>query len=73
MYDVIIADDEEIERDALKIILEQSRKDIRVSAIAENGIDFLQLVRKKRFDIALVDIQMPGLSGLEAIQMAASE
>lgn len=73
MYQVLIADDEAIERNALKMMLEKNIGQIEVTGEAENGIQLLQLVRKNRYDIAIVDIEMPGLSGLDVLQMAQRE
>lgn len=73
MYEALIADDEAIERSALKMMLENNIGQIRVTGEAENGIQLLQLLKKNRYDIAIVDIEMPGLSGLEVLQMAQKE
>lgn len=73
MYEVLIADDEAIERSALKMMLENNISRIQVTGEAENGVQLLQLLKKNRYDIAIVDIEMPGLSGLEVLQMAQKE
>lgn len=73
MYQVLIADDEAIERSALKMMLENNISQIEVTGEAENGVQLLQMLKKNRYDIAIVDIEMPGLSGLEVLQMAQKE
>ena len=73
MYRVLIADDEAIERNALKMMLENSIPKIKVTGEAENGVQLLQLLRKNDYDIAFVDIEMPGISGIEAVEMAGEE
>lgn len=73
MYQVLIADDEAIERNALKMMLENNIASIEVTGEAENGVQLLQMLKKNRYDIAVVDIEMPGLSGLEVLQMAQKE
>lgn len=73
MYHVLIADDEAIERNALKILLENNISEIKVTGEAENGVQLLQMLRKNKYDIAFVDIEMPGISGIEAVEMAGDE
>lgn len=73
MYRVLIADDEAIERNALKMMLENSIPEIKVTGEAENGVQLLQLLRKNDYDIVFVDIEMPGISGIEAVEMAGEE
>lgn len=72
MYNMLIADDEEIERKALKMMLENSIPELYI-AEAENGIELLREIKEKQYDIVLVDVEMPGLNGLEAIQIASTE
>jgi DNA-binding NarL/FixJ family response regulator len=64
---VLIADDHELVRDGLKRIL-ASTPDLEVAAEAANGDEALQLVRAQDFDIALIDMSMPGLSGIDLIK-----
>lgn len=73
MYHMLIADDEEIERKALKMMLEKGIPDLCVEAEAENGIVLLEQIKKQHFDLMMVDIDMPGLSGLEAVAMMQEE
>ena len=73
MYHVLIADDEAIERNALKILLENNISEIKVTGEAENGVQLLQMLRKNKYDIAFVDIEMSGISGIEAVEMAGDE
>lgn len=53
------------------MMLENNIASIEVTGEAENGVQLLQMLKKNRYDIAIVDIEMPGLSGLEVLQMAA--
>lgn len=73
MYQVLIADDEEIERNALKLMIENSIPQLQITGQAVNGIELLQLLRKNKYDIAIVDIEMPGLSGLAVLEMMQKE
>jgi len=62
---VIIADDHQLFRNGLKILL-NSFAEFDVTAEASNGEDFLRLLKNNPADIALMDINMPGMDGIEA-------
>jgi DNA-binding NarL/FixJ family response regulator len=66
MIKVLLADDHSIVREGLRRIIEES-DDIEVIAEADDGSIAIQLARQKMPDIAVVDISMPGLDGLEVI------
>ena len=67
MIRVLIADDHEIVRDGLRRIL-AATSDIEVAAEAASGDEALALVRANDYDVALLDMSMPGLSGIELIK-----
>lgn len=69
MYRLIIADDEFMECKVLEKILCENCPDITVLSSAANGIDLVSAIEKEVPDIALVDINMPGLNGLDAIEI----
>lgn len=62
---VVIADDHRILRDGVKALLSQSQ-DIQVVGEAADGQAAVELCEQLRPDVALMDIAMPGLGGLEA-------
>ena len=62
MINVIIADDDEIFRNGLKIIIEQD-KDIKVCGLANNGNSAYDLCKTEKPDIVLMDMQMPYCDG----------
>jgi DNA-binding NarL/FixJ family response regulator len=62
---VIIVDDHQIMRDGIKAILRGG--DFEIVAEGESGSDAVTLARKHRFDTMILDIEIPGLSGVEAI------
>lgn len=62
---VIIADDSDFIRDGMRIILEVD-DDFEVLGCASNGRDAIELAKKTPPDIFLMDIQMPGMNGIEA-------
>jgi DNA-binding NarL/FixJ family response regulator len=69
---VLLADDHAIVRTGLREILE-STSDIEVAAEAANGIEALNAVRAGEFDIAVLDLSMPGRSGIELIKLVKEE
>jgi two-component system response regulator DegU len=64
---VLIADDHSLIRQGLKQILELET-DIAVIAQASNGSEAVQLAKEHNPDIILMDINMPGTNGLQAIK-----
>jgi DNA-binding NarL/FixJ family response regulator len=62
---VLIADDEAIVRDGLRTILDLE-DDMTVIGEAADGASAVAATRELRPDVTLVDIQMPGLDGIEA-------
>ena len=62
---VIVVDDDAIVRETLSSILD-SEPDIDVIATADNGAEAVALVHERTVDVALMDIQMPVLDGVEA-------
>ena len=66
MIRVLLADDHSIVRAGLRRIIEDAG-DIEVIAEADDGREAIQLVREHSPDVAVVDISMPGLDGLEVI------
>lgn len=67
MIKLIIADDHPIFIDGLKTILEPA-PEICIVGEALNGIQLLKLLKTKKADIVLLDINMPKMDGLEAAQ-----
>lgn len=64
MIKVVIADDHHLFRESIKSLLETT-DDIEVVGEAPDGQETLKLVQRKRPDVALVDIAMPLLNGIE--------
>lgn len=61
---VLIVDDEEVMREVLQTLLE--REGCAVST-AVDGDEGLALARGRRFDVAVVDVMMPGIGGIETL------
>jgi DNA-binding NarL/FixJ family response regulator len=64
---ILIADDHKIVRDGLKRIL-AACADIEVAGEAASGDEALALVRANDYDVAMLDLSMPGLSGMDLIK-----
>ena len=67
---VLIADDQSMIRSGLRLILED-QPDIAVIAEAGDGLTALDLARRLRPDVSLVDVRMPGADGLEVTRQLA--
>jgi len=67
MIRILVADDHQLVRDGLRQLL-GSAPGIEVAADAANGDQVLALVKGADFDIALLDMSMPGLSGINLIK-----
>ena len=69
---ILIADDHPIVREGYKKIL-MSQPDMDVTGEAGNGQEVLDLIQKKDFELILLDISMPGRSGLEILKELKSQ
>lgn len=72
MYTLLIVDDEPLERQALRFFVEHSKLEIDTILEAGNGIDAVQLALTRQPDLCVLDIKMPGLSGLEVMEQIKS-
>jgi two-component system, response regulator YesN len=70
---VLIADDERPARFVLRSLLEEIGFPGEGIEEAAGGRELVELSRARRFDCAFVDVRMPGLDGLAAIEEAASD
>lgn len=68
MIRVLLAEDLVMVREGLKVMIE-SDEDIQVVAQADNGKDAIQLCEKHIIDVAILDIRMPIMDGLEAAKV----
>jgi DNA-binding NarL/FixJ family response regulator len=71
-FNVLLADDHAIIRDGLKQILADT-DDLLVAGEAANGLEVMHQVREKEWDVLVLDISMPGRSGLDLIRMIKDE
>lgn len=69
---VLLVDDHAIVRDGIRRVLSTS-DDIAVTGEAGNAHDTVRLAREQEFDVALIDIDLPGKNGLELLKQLRSE
>ncbi len=72
MIRVVLADDHAIVREGLKGILARV-PDFQVVGEAADGAQVLQRVREAEFDLLVLDLSMPGRSGMELIKLVKAE
>lgn len=72
MIKVILCDDHELVRKGIRNTLE-SEIDIQIVAEAKNSEDLKQVIRQYECDVLLLDISMPGRSGLELVEQLSKE
>jgi two-component system response regulator YesN len=69
MWQVLIMDDEKIIRKGLRKYIQESRLPFEASGEARNATEALSLIEQTTPHILLADINMPGLNGLDLIQL----
>ena len=69
---IVLVDDHSLVRNGIKSLL-QSDPSLEVIAEASNGNEAITLIKELQPDIAIVDIKMPGISGIETIKTLSHE
>jgi uncharacterized transcriptional regulatory protein yesN len=69
----LIVDDEEIEREGMAQFIPWDSYEIKVVSTARNGAEGLEKIAKFRPDLAIVDIKMPVMNGIEMIRQAKEQ
>lgn len=72
MTRILIADDHAILRKGLRRILTEMDKEYDIDE-ASNGYEVIEKIRERDYDLILLDISMPGLSGLDALKQIKAE
>lgn len=72
MIRIVVADDHTIVREGLKQVL-SAAPDLSIVGEAQSGHEVLQRVRDLEFDVLLLDLSMPGKSGIELIKQVRTE
>ena len=70
LYTLLIVDDEEIEREGMAQFIPWDSYEMKVVSTARNGAEGLEKIAKYRPDLAIVDIKMPVMNGIEMIRQA---
>ncbi|MDC7127118.1 MAG: response regulator [Spirochaetales bacterium] len=68
MITLVTADDEEIARKSLEFLIMTELCNVSLLASACNGAELITIVEQYNPDLAIVDINMPGINGIDAIQ-----
>jgi YesN/AraC family two-component response regulator len=66
---MVIADDEPVSLKSLELFIKKEFPGIVIAGLAGNGIELKHMLEQLKPDIAIVDICMPGLSGIEVIEL----
>ena len=61
---IVLVEDHHIVRQALRVLLE-AEPDFRIVGEAADGLEAIQLVESLEPDVVVLDLRLPGLSGLE--------
>src|SRR3954463_13787696 len=69
---VLLADDQTLVRAAFAMLVESAR-DMEVVGQAANGLEALELARRERADVVVMDVRMPELDGIEATRRIAAD
>lgn len=65
MADILLAEDETLVRQGLRVMIE-SDPGLKVTGEAADGLEAVRLCERRAFDLAILDIRMPGMDGIEA-------
>ena len=68
MINVLIADDHVIMRNGVRQVCE-TMSDVTVTGEAASGEEVLKALKHKKFDLLMLDLNMPGISGIELIEL----
>ena len=67
---LLVVDDNEMNRDTLSRQLERAGYDV---VTAEEGIKALEMIDQQKFDLVLLDVMMPGLTGIELLKIVRAD
>ena len=70
-FRAVLADDERLMREQLRVRLAEAWPGLTIVAEARNGLEAVELVAQHRPDVVFLDIRMPGLTGVEAARRIA--
>ena len=67
MIRVLVADDQALVRLGLRVLID-TEDDLELVGEAANGADAVELARRERADVVLMDVRMPGMDGIDALR-----
>lgn len=70
---MVIADDERLARQSEEIFVKREFPGVEIVGTAPDGVTLKEMLESLKPDLAIVDIRMPGLTGLEAIELAKAK
>lgn len=68
-FTMVIADDEFLSLKSEEMFVKKEFPNIEIIGTTDNGIDLKKMLEKMEPDIAMIDIRMPGLTGIEVIEL----
>lgn len=72
MYQVLIVDDEKIEREGISALIDWEHYGFQLLGAAKNGVEALEMISRQAPDIVITDIKMPVISGIDLIRQVAA-
>lgn len=73
MFTAMIIDDENTVREGIKALIDWEKAGFRLGSCGRDGREGLANILRENPDLVLVDIKMPGLTGLEVIEEAKKQ
>jgi DNA-binding NarL/FixJ family response regulator len=70
---VLLADDHQLMREGLRRLLESTAPGVHVVGEAASGHEALEVLRHQPVDVAVLDLSMPGMSGMDLIRRVKTE
>jgi CheY-like chemotaxis protein len=68
MCKILIVEDEEIEKIALKQILLENVRNVKIVGEASNGYEAVKIIDRTEIDLVFMDINIPGIDGLQVVK-----
>ncbi len=69
---ILLADDHEMVRDGLRLVID-SAQDLEIAGVAGDGVEALKMALAEPFDLALLDVSMPRMTGIHVARELARQ
>ncbi|MBE9044172.1 response regulator [Pleurocapsales cyanobacterium LEGE 10410] len=69
---ILIVDDSEAIREGFKVMLQQEA-DLKITGLARNGREAIELIKARKPDVVLMDLEMPELNGISSTQIISEQ